>query len=141
MLSLSRLVIMVIVAIFAAQPVMACCLTGHEAPSVVAEQAEPSCHGDTHDNAAETQAGVTDTSTGPLDCPGCPDCDSLIMAVQAPDYTGILTASAPETAVAMAPKMEFAGFEPQFHTLATGPPRDVSLPLRSPISLKQRLLI
>ncbi|MBA3069855.1 MAG: hypothetical protein FP825_15395 [Hyphomonas sp.] len=138
---LTRLLITLVVATFAAQPVMACCLTGHKVALVAVERAELPCHGDTHDTAAQVPDSVANASSSQLDCPGCLDCDSLMMAVQAPDYSGVLTASTPETAVAMAPDMGFAGFEPQLPTLATGPPPNVSLPLRTPISLKQRLLI
>ena len=138
---LTRLLIMMIVAIFAAQPVMACCLSAHESTPVVAERAELPCHGDTHDAAAQAQDGVANTSSSRLDCPGCLDCDSLIMAVQAQEDPGFLAASAPDEAAEVAPGTRFAGFETRLLVLATGPPREVSLPLHTPISLKQRLLI
>ncbi len=140
MLQVYRLLMTLMIGFFVAQPVMACCLAGHQSAQAAVERAEPPCH-DAADKGTTDFAVNKYDAPDPADCPGCVDCDILILASQAPDNLGRVTANVADDAVTMAPDMGFAGFEPELPTLATGPPRDTSLPLRTPISLKQRLLI
>ena len=77
---LSRLLAILAVALVAAQPVMACCLVGHDA---VAQDAalvsDPPCH----DSGMQmSPADHADAAKDTGDCPGCNDCDSPLMQAQ-----------------------------------------------------------
>lgn len=129
-----------IVAIFAAQPVMACCLTGHADVSVAEITAEPPCHGDAENGSVQARDGMHNASD-PFDCPGCRDCDTAIMEAQVQHDWTVLTSVPSDDVPVIALEKRFPGFEPRLMVLSTGPPRDISFPLLSPVSLKQRLLI
>ncbi len=140
MLKLTRLMILVAVAFMAARPVMACCVTGHnEAPSSVHSTEAPSCH-DAADSLEHASSDTTGQMQGPVDCPGCFDCDSAIMQAQTFDEGAVLTASASEIPVALL-TARFEGFQHTSTVLATGPPGHAPPTRPTPITLKQRLLI
>jgi len=138
MLVWNRLVALLVVAIMAAQPAMACCLTGH--PASVAEAAQkdtPPCHAPGMQMAA---AGTPDTPDTSTDCPGCDGCDSAVMQAQASGDNLILSGAASEIPLAVL-SAQFPGFSYRPVIFRTGPPGEPARPLTTPISLKQRLLI
>lgn len=129
------------VALLAAQPVMACCLTGHAQPAATEMSADMPCHdainsGPDHKDAAGPS---TENQNGP-DCPGCPDCNASTMQAQPSADETYQSKSAADFEFA-AIEIRFTGFVPRSLVQATGPPRNWSLPVISPITLKQRLLI
>jgi len=136
---MGRLLMIVAVAIFAAQPVMACCLTGHAEPPRVQMPAEPACHDDMHDAAAGTPMDTHNTADQP-ECPGSPGCDKAVMQAQAFEDWTVSTAGPVEIPAGVV-EARYTGFEPHRIVLTTGPPRDRPPPLSSPVILKQRLLI
>ena len=140
MLNLSRLLILIAVAIVAARPVMACCLTGHGEP-VLAEAATetPPCHGDTS-STHETNAADEDVDRATADCPGCFDCDAAMMQAHTVDDGALLTQLPTEIPLAVLAS-RFEGFEHKATVFKTGPPGDPPLTTLTPITLKQRLLI
>lgn len=77
---------------------------------------------------------------GPMECPGCFDCDSAIMQAQTFDEGTVLTASPSEIPIASL-TTRFEGFEHNSVVFATGPPGAFSPSWPTPITLKQRLLI
>lgn len=140
MLKLTRLLVLISVALLAARPVMACCLTGHGEPAVSDIQTEaPPCHGEAsvpHQQTAEKQH----TPPLPADCPGCFDCDSAIMQAQTVNNDILLAQPSSEIPLAIL-EARFVGFEQKAVVLKTGPPGDPPPLLHTPITLKQRLLI
>lgn len=135
---LSRLLAILAVALVAAQPVMACCLVGHDA---VAQDAalvsDPPCH----DSGMQmSPADHADAAKDTGDCPGCNDCDSPLMQAQAADDSTLLSSSSAEISDAVL-AAQFPGFAHRPVIFKTGPPGAPKLPLSTPITLKQRLLI
>jgi len=140
MLKLTRLLILVSVAILATQPVMACCLTGHGEPAITEAASEaPPCHGEVPAQHQTSNTGDHDQPT-PADCPGCFDCDSAIMQAQTFDTNILLTQSSNQAPLAII-AARFDGFEYKPVVLKTGPPGDPPPTHYTPITLKQRLLI
>lgn len=140
MLKLTRLLILVSVAILAARPVMACCLTGHNAPAALEVQNEtPPCHGEAPDTDEANTINIL-ADRGLSDCPGCSDCDTAMIQTHTADDGALLTQPPTETPVA-ALAARFVGFELESIVLKTGPPDDPSFFHYTPITLKQRLLI
>lgn len=138
MLGLNRLLALLTVAFIVAQPVMGCCLVGHPAPALeVVQDANPFCHGN---GMPMAPVASDDPDQGNDDCPGCDDCDSPVMQAQASDDSAVLSAVALEIPLA-AFDAKFRGFGHEPTILKTGPPDDPTLPLTTPITLKQRLLI
>jgi len=138
MLGLHRLLALLTVALIAAQPVMACCLVGHPAPALeVVQDANPLCHGN---GMPMAPVASDDPDQGNDDCPSCDDCDRPVMLAQASDDSAVLSAVPPEFPLA-ALDAKFSGFGHEPTILKTGPPDDPPLPLATPITLKQRLLI
>lgn len=140
MLVLARLLTLLAVLLVAAQPVMACCLTGQAAPHIeMSQDTEPPCHGD--GMGMETASdGITHSMPGTADCPGCADCDSPVMKAQAIDNTAVLSPSASEIPVALR-AVHFPGFAHPPVILQTGPPGAPPFVPVTPLELKQRLLI
>ena len=140
MFKLTSLMILIVVAAFAVQPVMACCLTGHgEAAIADADTATPSCH-DATESMSDVSLGVSHEMPGPVDCPGCLDCDSAIMQAQSIDDSALLTQLLSDVPIAVL-SAKFTGFGYKTTVYKTGPPVDPPLKASTPISLKQRLLI
>jgi len=138
MRSLTRLLAILAVALVAAQPVMACCLVGHGAVAQdVAQVSDPPCH-DTGMQMAP--ADDTDATRDTDDCPGCYDCDSPLMQAQATDDSTLLSSSSVEISYAVL-AAQFPGFAHRPVVFKTGPPGAPQLPLSTPITLKERLLI
>jgi len=134
----SRLFAVLAIALLATQPVMACCLVGHEAAAQETSQvASPPCH---DSGMPMAPAENTDTEEGSNECPGCYDCDSALMQAQTSDDSTALTASSAEVSYAVL-AAEYPGFAHAPVIFKTGPPGEPSLPLSTPITLKQRLLI
>ncbi|MEM6415590.1 MAG: hypothetical protein AAF720_13150 [Pseudomonadota bacterium] len=140
MLKLTRLLILIAVALVATQPIMACCLTGHAEPAASHTSIEAApCHGE----ASLSSHGDTKTdqpSPSPMDCPGCLDCDSAVMQAQSFENGVTFTQLSPEIPVTVIAS-RFEGFGHSETIFKTGPPGDPPLPLSTPITLKQRLLI
>jgi len=134
----SRLFAVLAIALLAVQPVMACCLVGHEAAAQETSQvASPPCH----DSSMQMASGQNvDTEQHSDECPGCYDCDSALMQAQASDDSTALSASSSEVPYAVL-AAQFPGFAHDPVIFKTGPPGEPSLPLSTPITLKQRLLI
>lgn len=138
MLIVSRLITLLAIVLVTAQPVMACCLTGHPAPASAQMSGEPPWHDASEDMSAETgdnRSLAIDTS----DCPGCPDCDTATMQAQSLDDLTILASAAPDLPLPVA-LSKFTGFAPRRIVLNTGPPRKLAIARLSPVTLKQRLL-
>lgn len=121
-----------------AQPVVACCLFGHAAAAQKAsEVADPPCDDSSMQMApAEKADAELDTN----DCPRCYDCDSTAMQAQASDDSATLSAASAEIPHAVL-AAQFPKFAHRPVILKTGPPGEISLPLSTPITLKQRLLV
>jgi len=132
--NLTRLFAILTVALMAAQPVMACCLVGHDAAVQVSE---PPCH-DTGMDMAPTDDG--EAAQGTDDCPGCFDCDGPLIKAQGLGDGAVLAASSTDIPFAVL-AARFSGFAHPQVIFKTGPPGEPQLPLSTPISLKQRLLI
>ena len=137
---LYRLLMTLMIAVFAAQPVMACCLTGHQSAQATVEHAEPPCHDAVNEGTTDSSDNKGNASA-PSGCPGCVDCDMLMLAAPAPDNLGLVTANVFDDPGLIAAEARSEEFEPRLLVLSTGPPRNFSPPLYTPISLKQRLQI
>lgn len=140
MLKLTRLLILIAVALVVTQPIMACCLTGHAEPAASHTSIEAApCHGEASPSShVDTKTDQPSPST--MDCPGCLDCDSAVMQAQSFQNGVTLTQLSSETPMAVITS-RFEGFEHTATIFKTGPPGDPPLPLSTPIILKQRLLI
>lgn len=139
MLKLTRFLILIAVALVAARPVMACCLTGHGELAIQDVQAEaPPCHGETL--SPQHAARQDHQPSSPMACPGCLDCDASLMQAQSVDDSALLTQPPSETPLAVIAS-RFDGFEHQSIVLKTGPPGDPLSLHETPLTLKQRLLI
>ncbi len=140
MLKLTRLLILIAVAAIVAQPVMACCLTGHGEPQITQASADmPLCHGE--QTAPEHSEQNSDHERpSPADCPGCIDCDAGVMQAQSFDDGTLLVQTSTEFPVAIL-TARFEGFGHKSTVLKTGPPGDPPRIHTTPITLKQRLLI
>lgn len=140
MLKLTRLLILISVAFLAARPVMACCLTGHGETAMAEMKVEsPPCHDEVaagHHGAAEEKQ----KPSSPFDCPGCIDCDTAVMQAHSVDDGAVLN-QLPSEIPFIVLAARFDGFEHKSTVFKTGPPGDPPLPLPTPITLKQRLLI
>jgi hypothetical protein len=140
MLKLTRLLMLIAAAALAAGPVMACCLTGHTQSAALYTSTETlPCH-DAASPSGHEDAKAEQPAPLPVDCPECVDCDSAVMQAQSFDHSVSLTQLTPEVHFAVI-AARFEGFEHKATILATGPPGDPPLPLSTPMSLKQRLLI
>lgn len=138
MIALGRLLVIIAAAIFAAQPVMACCLTGHSETQIAQVSAEPPCHGDANDAGPNRQTHDQNTSDA-SDCPGCLDCDSAIMQTQSQDDLTVLASASLDLPIQTL-EARFSGFEHRLVVRTTGPPRDPPARLLTPVTLKQRFL-
>lgn len=140
MLNLTRFLILIAVAVMAARPVMACCLTGHGEPQITQASADmPPCHGEQSAPEHSEQTGDHERPS-PADCPGCFDCDAGVMQAQSFDDGTLLVQNSTEIPVAIL-TARFEGFEHKSIVLKTGPPGDPPRIHTTPITLKQRLLI
>jgi hypothetical protein len=124
---LTRLLTLLVVVIFTAQPVMACCLEDHA--DAATAQAEAPCHG------SQSQPNQPEPDRS---CPGCEDCR---LVVEAPDMKPAKSASLDQKTelVPASSDVSTAGFDVRIRG-ATGPPPP-ELPSLSLVSLKQQLLI
>lgn len=140
MLKLTRLLLLLAVALVAARPVMACCLTGHSEPAASHLQAEaPPCHGESNTSHATT--GKSDHQPAlPMECPGCVDCDLAVMQAQSVDDGALITQGSSDIPIAMIGS-RFAGFQHEPTVYKTGPPGEPPGIHQTPITLKQRQLI
>lgn len=140
MLNLTRLFILIAVALVATQPVMACCLAGHaDAVTVQSPPETLPCHGEmSHSDHGKTDAIYHLPS--PTECPGCLDCDTAVTQAQSFDTNVLLTKDSQETSLT-ALTARFDGFEHKTTVFTTGPPGDPTISRPTPITLKQRLLI
>ncbi len=121
------------ITVFTVSPLLACCLTGFAETEAVAELVQDSpCHGDGAEPAKQTD---TDSI-----CPDCADCDPVMLKANGSDgLAGLLYRYTPE----------HPSLQGQYQPLvaapdrqrATGPPRAPPLPVATPVSLSQRLLI
>lgn len=133
---LTRLFMILAVAVFAASPVMACCVTGPAEASVANDQSEaPSCHDDA-DNMASAPAADDNTA----DCPGCADCETAMLQAKTVDLPTILASAADLHLVAVSVD-QWSGFDAPRILHTTGPPRASPRSPNTPTSLKQRFLI
>ncbi len=140
MTRLTRLLILMAVALMAARPVMACCLVGHGQPAVAEIQAQlPPCHDTAPTLPGADEAMVSDLTDRP-DCPGCADCDSAVMQAQSASNDAVLTPGPSETPLAVL-SVAFPGFDHPPVVFKTGPPADPAPVRLTPITLRQRLLI
>lgn len=140
MLKLTRLLILIAVALVATQPIMACCLAGHAEPAASHTSVEaPPCHGEAP-LSAHGDSETDQQKPAPMDCPGCLDCDSAVMQAQSFENGALLTQLSAEIPLAVIAS-QFEGFGHTETVFKTGPPGDPTLPLSTPITLKQRLLI
>ena len=140
MLKLTRLFMLIAVALAAAQPVMACCLAGHADVVAVQNSTETApCHGEMslsgHGKTVEAKH-----LPSPTECPGCLDCDTAVMQAQSFDSGVLLTKDSQETPLTIL-SARFDGFEHKITVFTTGPPGDRPVHRPTPITLKQRLLI
>jgi hypothetical protein len=137
-----RLFTLAAIALFTAQPLMACCLDGHSASATeLAQDNTMNCHDSAMPMPASHGSSADPGPNTALDeCPGCDDCNHPIMQAQNPgDVLSVfsLVLEIPFATLAA----QFPGFaHPPLHT-KTGPPGASALPLNTPITLKQRLLI
>jgi len=140
MLKLTRLLILIAVALVATLPIMACCLAGHAEPAASHTSVEtPPCHGEAPLSAhGDSETGQQPPA--PTDCPGCLDGDSAVMHAQSFENGALLTQVSPEIPLAVIAS-RFEGFGHAETIFKTGPPGDPPLPRATPITLKQRLLI
>ena len=137
MLFLARLLTLLAVLLVAAQPVMACCLTGQTAPPVeISHDTELPCHGDGMGMETASDGG-TRSMPGTADCA---DCDSPVMQAQAFDNAAVLSPSASEIPVALR-AVHFPGVAHPPVILQTGPPGAPPFVPVTPLEPKQRLLI
>lgn len=140
MLVLARLLTLLAVLFVAAQPVMACCLTGQAAPHIeISQDTGSPCHGDSVGMATASD-GVTHSMPGAADCPGCADCDNPVMQAQAFDNAAVLSPTSSEIPVALC-VVHFPGFAHLPVILKTRPPEAPPFVHLTPLELKQRLLI
>ena len=140
MLKLTRLLVLISIAVLVARPVMACCLAGHGAPAPPQVQAETQpCHGALSAGHPD-RVGTDHRPAPPMDCPGCFDCETAIIQAQALDGSGVLAQAPSDVALAILVS-RFAGFEPAPTVFKTGPPADPLLSPRTLVDLKQHLLI
>lgn len=142
MVNLTRLMILVAVAFVAARPAMACCLTGHGEPAAVETVGDADgqpCH-DMAPGAASALSEAPDETLDRFDCPdGCASCDRAVAQAQSASDAVLPPANGPEATTILT--AQFAGFEPSAFVLKTGPPGAAPPELRTPIALKQRLLV
>ncbi|HRI99299.1 MAG TPA: hypothetical protein PKV67_00875 [Hyphomonas sp.] len=127
-------------AFMAAQPVMACCITGHAAPAVeMAGMDGLPCH---NDDADGTIRANNDHRSMPHadNCSGCPDCNLPVMQGQVSGDTSVPPQPAPEVALAVL-AAQYPGYVPPPLILTTGPPAGPPLAPVTLLTLKQRLLI
>lgn len=140
MLKLTRLLILIAVALVATQPIMACCLAGHAEPAASHTSVDvPPCHGEAP-LSAHGDGKTGQQPPAPMDCPSCLDCDSAVMQAQSFENGALLKQLSPEIPLAVIAS-RFEGFGHTETIFKTGPPGDPPLPLSTPIILKQRLLI
>ena len=145
MLKLTRLIVLIAVALLAARPAMACCASGHDTvPDQEIAAEDTSCQGKggmaahtTHapDEAPAEPASHTD------DCPGCSICTTAMAHAQTFDDARVLVQAQSDAPVAvLAARANDTRFKAV--PLKTGGPPG-TLPRRhdTPITLKQRLLV
>jgi len=136
----SRLLTLMTIAFMVAQPVMACCVTGHAAPVVeMAEMDAPPCHNDDADGAIRADSDHRSMPDADA-CPGCPDCNLPAMQGQVSGDMSVLPQPAPEGALAVT-AAQYPGHLPPPLILTTGPPAGPPKTPVTPLTLKQRLLI
>jgi hypothetical protein len=136
MTRLIRLFMILAVAVFAASPVMACCVTGPAVASVANDQSEaPPCH-----DEADSMASAPASDDNSVDCPGCADCETAMLQTKA---TGqhLLPASATDLHLVPVSVNQWTGFEAPRILRTTGPPRASPVLPNTPVSLKQRFLV
>ncbi len=136
MTPITRLFLILVAALVAARPVMACCVTDQAAggpPDQRAELEIAPCHGPPAATLGQHDSAVSD------ECPDCPDCESAMMQADALAEAASPTGSADDAPAAAPPA--FDAFEVARTLQKTGPPSPAPRPRSTPISLKQRLLI
>lgn len=134
MSKLTRLLMLLAVALLAARPVMACCLDGHPVSHMAPTDVETSpCH-DVQDTIPAGLSGEA-----PVDCPSQLDCETALRHAQTFD-DGTLLASVLKDVPLPAVLARFDGFEAPRLVLKTGPPGDPPPLTTTPVRLKQRLL-
>ncbi len=138
-----RLLALLAMALLAAQPVMACCLTGHAPVAHAGAGSPPPCHDSMAQMPATPDGQSRDIASGPgadpVDCPGCIDCDSTMMQAQSGGDTAV-SPNTPGPVGLAAVETRFPGFEPRLMVRATGPPGRLFIAHTTPVTLKQRLL-
>lgn len=139
--TLRHIVLMILVALFAANPVMACCLSGHsQVTEVSAVEDTPPCHEIARSAPHSGVSGADVETQSETLCPGCTGC-----------YSAILTASTAEDGIYLQ-KIDDTGMilprqahlVPASHAVLlrkTGPPGQRVVLAQTPVRLKQRLLI
>lgn len=135
-MSLVARFLLTIAAVFlAVNPVMACCVTGHDADVTSAQNLAPPCH-DTAVEADKLQ--FTDNADDTY--PGCAGCDSV--ALQAQPTTDSLALDVSTNLKALPPATGgYAEMRAPRLLRATGPPHSIINAGDTLISLKQLLLI
>lgn len=133
---LARLFMILAVAVFAASPVMACCLNHPVEASAETHHTDTlPCHGET-----ETAASEPVSHTNMADCPGCADCATAMLQAEAADHSEAL-ASVHDLQLTLIQGDQWTGFEAPRIVRTTGPPHGASVVPDTPITLKQRFLI
>lgn len=140
MLNLTRLFVLIAAAALLAQPVMACCMAGHGDAHALAVSTDASpCH-DAREDMDHVSSDASHPMPSSMDCPGCLNCDSALMQAQSADVAVALASTTIDAPISIL-ETRFDGFQHASTVLKTGPPGDTPLPLFTPITLKQRLLI
>jgi hypothetical protein len=132
----TRLLMILAVAIFAASPVMACCLNNHVEASAETHSVDATpCHGE-----AEPTASKPISDNNLEGCPGCAECETAMLQAQTADPSAVL-ASGQELQLMSLQGDQWTGFNAPLVVRTTGPPHDLSRVPDTPITLKQRFLI
>lgn len=130
-----RFSVMLIVAIFAASPVIGCCAMSHaDMTQAVSSVAEPApCHGDQQADSQHSQSDQAHTD----ECPGCANCDpAQIQEELANAFVSSSVVAAPLYAVVLHSVLVRQPVLFRFRPPGDSPPTSAT-----PFSLKQRLLI
>lgn len=131
----TRLFMLLAIVVFAASPLMACCLTGHAQTTVSTIQSEAlSCH-----NSASAKSTKSISVDIPSDCPGCIDCETTTLTAEAIDHTTVPPLVETQQLIILVNR--WINHDEPYVLRTAPPPRTPPRLHTTPTSLKQRLLV
>lgn len=141
MTKLRPIVMVILVALFAANPVMACCVVGHsKVTDASAVEDAPPCHEMARSTPHSGVSGTDVETQSETLCPGCTGCDSAVLTASTAE-DGIYLQKIDDTGMILPRR---AHLVPASHVVLlrkTGPPGQRVVLAQTPVRLKQRLLI